>query len=656
MKNLQIFKIELKDYRNYEGRESIDLEVDGSKHINIVEGQNGSGKSNLLNSITLCFYDEETHLETRESEGLEADPLINKQRLKKINEGDSASGYIEITLGQDEPRYIFTREFQTFKLEDGEFRDTTGDLRLRQKFGQDWRDVPNPHTRLSEILPTRVHEYFLFDGEQLDDFFNARYTDRVESAILDVSHIELMNRSLRHLGDVQKELERSSEDYEGEAQRLRKEYEDANEELERLETRKEELKRDIRDADGRIDEIDEKLAGSSDPEVQRKLERRENLNQRLSEKRDELEEQRASVAEDLVESGSLIYNEDALSYTLEQLEELESKGELPPKIQDWFIDRLLERGTCICGAELEDDETKQEHLAELRKEMEMVSEGNIEGKIEIPHLFSQADESLGELLSGVGEITDIEDEIDSIERELRDISNELEGKNIPEDVDVPKLEQQRSEIEERIREMENDLGHLGGQIEQQEQKVKERRQAWQEELDKEEKYSELATKISFIDDADEQMKEIKEDILAEVRSETEEYLNKYFNDLIWKNEDYDVELTDEYAVRVFSQSGEKKLGSLSAGERQVLALAFMSALSKISGFSAPLIIDTPLGRISSRPKRRIAKNLPDYLEDTQITFLMTDEEYTQEVQALLESSIAHEYHLEYENDVTQVMN
>lgn len=654
MNNLQIFDIEVKDYRQYKGTVPIDLKIDGDRHINVIEGQNGAGKSNLLNAITLCFYDEETHLETQEGQGLESEPLVNNRRLEEINEGDSASGYVEITLGKDEPKYIFTREFRTVKRENGEYSDATGDLRLRQKFQQDWRDVPNPHTRLSEILPTRVHEYFLFDGEQLDEFFNEKYTERVESAILDVSHIELLNRSLTHIETVRTELERTSTDYEGEAKRRREEYEEAKTRLKELESREEEYERDIEDANDRLDEVDEKLADSSDPEVQRKLERRENLNERLDEKRTELEEKRIEVARHLVGSGSLIYNEDALKFTLDQLEEMEDQGELPPRIQDWFIDQLMERGECICGASLDDDEDKKKHLEELRKEVAVVTEGNIEGKIEIPHLLSEADESLNSLLECVSDITDIEDDINEIERQLRDISKELEGKEIPEDVDVAQLEQQRSDIEDRIRQMREELGQLRGEIEQQEQKVKDRREAWQEELEKEEKYDVLAKKISFIDDAEDEMEEIRAEILNEVRNETQEYLNLYFNDLIWKDENYDVELTDEYQVKVYGPSGEKKLGSLSAGERQVLALSFMSALSKISGFSAPLVIDTPLGRISSRPKRRIAQNLPDYLEDTQITFLMTDEEYSQEVQAMLDPSIAHEYHLEYENDVTRV--
>jgi len=81
----------------------------------------------------------------------------------------------------------------------------------------------------------------------------------------------------------------------------------------------------------------------------------------------------------------------------------------------------------------------------------------------------------------------------------------------------------------------------------------------------------------------------------------------------------------------------------------------MSALGRISGFEAPMVIDTPLGRISSEPKRRIAENLPEYLSDRQITFLMTDEEYTDEVRSALYPSLANEYKLHYDNETTEVI-
>ena len=82
----------------------------------------------------------------------------------------------------------------------------------------------------------------------------------------------------------------------------------------------------------------------------------------------------------------------------------------------------------------------------------------------------------------------------------------------------------------------------------------------------------------------------------------------------------------------------------------------MAALSDISGFNAPVLIDTPLGRISSNPKKDIAQNLPDYLEGTQMTFLMTDEEYTEGVQSMMEHKVVNEYQLVYNNGTTEVIS
>ena len=105
MDNIQIFELILKDYRQYQGENKISLETTSDQNINIIEGQNGAGKSNILNAITLCFYGEETHTDSQGGSELETDPYITKKVLDSLNPGESAEGYIEIKLGKKEPKF-----------------------------------------------------------------------------------------------------------------------------------------------------------------------------------------------------------------------------------------------------------------------------------------------------------------------------------------------------------------------------------------------------------------------------------------------------------------------------------------------------------------------------------------------------------------------
>ena len=69
------------------------------------------------------------------------------------------------------------------------------------------------------------------------------------------------------------------------------------------------------------------------------------------------------------------------------------------------------------------------------------------------------------------------------------------------------------------------------------------------------------------------------------------------------------------------------LPSISAGESLFLALSFISAIRDVTGYKFPLIIDTPLGRISGTPRFLLSEALPKYLPNEQIIFLATDTEF-----------------------------
>jgi DNA sulfur modification protein DndD len=74
----------------------------------------------------------------------------------------------------------------------------------------------------------------------------------------------------------------------------------------------------------------------------------------------------------------------------------------------------------------------------------------------------------------------------------------------------------------------------------------------------------------------------------------------------------------------------------------------MAALSSVSGFDTPVLIDTPLGRISGKPKENIAQFLPKYLEKSQLTLFCTDQEYTENVKKAMIHRIGKEFILNYD--------
>ncbi|MEH2058705.1 MAG: DNA sulfur modification protein DndD [Nostoc sp.] len=93
---------------------------------------------------------------------------------------------------------------------------------------------------------------------------------------------------------------------------------------------------------------------------------------------------------------------------------------------------------------------------------------------------------------------------------------------------------------------------------------------------------------------------------------------------------------------------------LSAGEKQLLAIAFLWGLAKVSGHRLPVAIDTPLGRLdSSHRSNLVERYFPS--ASHQVILLSTDTEIGQkEVETLRENeAIAREYLLKYDSCTRQ---
>jgi DNA sulfur modification protein DndD len=86
---------------------------------------------------------------------------------------------------------------------------------------------------------------------------------------------------------------------------------------------------------------------------------------------------------------------------------------------------------------------------------------------------------------------------------------------------------------------------------------------------------------------------------------------------------------------------------LSAGERQLLAVAMLWGLARASGRPVPVVIDTPLGRLDGEHRRSLVER---YFPDAshQVILLSTDQEVDADFSNLLEDSVAHRYLIGYD--------
>lgn len=105
-------------------------------------------------------------------------------------------------------------------------------------------------------------------------------------------------------------------------------------------------------------------------------------------------------------------------------------------------------------------------------------------------------------------------------------------------------------------------------------------------------------------------------------------------------EAFNVSLVDGKGKRIDKQK-------LSAGEKQIYAIAMLEALGRTSGRNLPIIIDTPLGRLDSRHRDNLVKNYFPTASH-QVLILSTDTEVDEDFYEELSSEISHAYEVNYD--------
>jgi DNA sulfur modification protein DndD len=230
---------------------------------------------------------------------------------------------------------------------------------------------------------------------------------------------------------------------------------------------------------------------------------------------------------------------------------------------------------------------------------------------------------------------------DAKNTEIEKIANEIAQSNSE---NIREWAKERDKYTKKKSDLGGDIAILNNTMERRGNIIRARTSEFTRELKKESKHNSLVQLMDFCDEGMRAAEEVRDTIMKNVKDEICQKTSEQFLSLIWKKGTYKgVEIDDNYNISVPHVSGRDGLGTLSAGERQVCALSFMAALNSVSGFDVPIIIDTPLARISNEPTKSIAENLPNYLPGKQVTLLVTDKEFTPEVKETLSKVVGKTY-------------
>jgi DNA sulfur modification protein DndD len=235
----------------------------------------------------------------------------------------------------------------------------------------------------------------------------------------------------------------------------------------------------------------------------------------------------------------------------------------------------------------------------------------------------------------------IEENKEDKEQKVKIIEEEIQQSNIE---NIKSWEKEREKYSAEKEKLVGEIAKTESQIEKRNKIIHACQSELQKELSKEEKHRQLSVTLKLCNEGIKCAQEIMDQIMINVKNEIEQKTSQQFLSLIWKKDTYTgVRIDKDYNISVPHVSGIEALGTLSAGERQVCALSFMAALNSVSGFEVPIIIDTPLARISSEPSKNIARNLPNFLKDKQVTLLVTEKEYSTEVSEQLNPRVGANY-------------
>lgn len=629
-------KIKLNNFRQFRGSQQIDFAWGTAGKVTVIFGENGRGKTGIYRALLFGLYGEKR---------LTQDAQIDDRELYLVNYPE-----MEARAGEKKPVearvYLeFTHSGETYQIE----RSMRGMLDNGEVFQEDsgvrlviLDEVGNATTtrdpnvvadKVGRILDRALREYFLFDGEKIERLTRASSEQRGEISagvrkLLDIDTLETAINATTHLRKYfDSELEtRATGEHARVIKQLRENEERSSKLKERSATIEEELQRAAKEKK-QVDAELEKIQ-----EIRDLLSKRLNLEK--TEK--ELETQIAGLLQEMKDRTgrtALLLVRKTTDKVFGDIDKRKEKHEIPSEIRRDLIDRLISDGLCICGTSIKSgsDELRKitqwrDRTPDIQTEDSML---NLWRYLSI--VRSQYEDICLATETVLQKYALANSELHETRRKLENLRQKIGSTKR---TDAANLDKHRWEIERKIIKLEEEKKRVQDELLVL-RDAYEQLQQQRKEIEKEQRIlDEFSRRANLAVATSDALKRIHKEFTGETRDLISRSATKYFRELLDHESQQtlrDVVVDSDYSIQVHDRWQKPFLANISAGQRQIMSIAFIAALARAAAgtdvLEMPLFMDTPFGRLSHEHRRNLLEHVPDWC--TQWILLATDTEFGQ---------------------------
>jgi DNA sulfur modification protein DndD len=661
-------KLIVENFGLFKGRHEFELEPrDKSKPITLIFGKNGSGKTTLFEAIKLCLYGNRIYgryLPTNKYK----EYLGSK--IHRSNELVFQPYYASITIEFKYShvgiiyRYKIIRYWENIKGDISEYVKIYKNDELLDIDEERWFEFINT------LIPQGLADLFFFDGEKIQKLANDNGDGSINNLALKESFnslfgIDILEKAIIDLTILNDRIRRNnngemSNTLEEELEKLKIEKEEIERKISLFYDERAQLQNNINYLEGQIEKIEQHIIlDNKEYGIKRnELKIKSNI---LTNEINKLEDDIRRLAEGLlpfavVPEYCMKVHDHIITYMHKYKETIITQN---------VINKLLELYTklpLMININKEEIKILEKYsklvIDLLSKELTDNNTYNI-NVLSKYRLFSEYE--MQKMLRWLEDINTLKQQLTSIINKLNTLIEEKKKVekmlfSYPDEIQIDTLLQQLNKLNTELADYKTKLMDIDNNIRILQNKSKDIEKRIKDIIKEKEIIKKYTTKEVLLNKIIEAFQEFILQVREKRLRQLEDNVSSTLSILLQekkRNTFNRIRIDNDFSITLYNDTNVMKKDVLSAGEKQIYAIALLWSLIKCSNKPMPIIIDTPLARLDSEHRYNLIHRFFPNISH-QIIIFSTDTEIDREYFNKLQQYISHTYHLVYDNGITTV--